>query len=95
MKNMIIFQREKTLRYATTVCLFITALTLTSCFQNFYTVKSNNGFENLDTLTQKGDKQIIVHYADTIVALSSPEIDAEKITGKINKRINNRRNVNI
>ncbi len=59
--------------------------TLTGCFQNFYTVKSTTGFENLDTLTQKGDKQIIVHYADTIVELSSPVIDAEEISGKITR----------
>ena len=75
MKNIL---RQLALFMALSICL-----TLTGCFQNFYTVKSNAGFENLDTLTQKGDKKIVVHYADTIVTLSSPVIDTEKITGKI------------
>ncbi len=66
------------------IVAFSSCFTLTGCFQNFYTVKSNTGFESLDTLMQNGDKKIIMHYTDTIVAFSSPVIDAEKITGKIN-----------
>jgi hypothetical protein len=57
--------------------------TLTGCFKNFYTVKTNTGYENLEPTIVEKEKKIIVHYTDDIVAFSSPTIDAEKITGKI------------
>jgi hypothetical protein len=57
--------------------------TLTGCFENFYTVKTNAGYESLETTMAGQEKEIIMHYSDSIVAIASPVIDAEKITGNI------------
>jgi len=83
MKYIMNFHLGKISRYATTVCLFIIAVTLTSCFKNFYTVKTNSGYDNLQTIAQGGDKKIIVHYTDETVAVKSADITNEHITGYI------------
>jgi len=57
--------------------------TLTGCFKNFYTVKSDSSYENLQTIMKDPAKKIVVHYNDETVAMQSAQIDTAQISGSI------------
>jgi hypothetical protein len=71
------------LQHSLSLIALATSFTLTGCFKNFYTIKTNTSYENLSTTMVDNSKEVIVHYTDETVALRSPEIDANKVTGTI------------
>ena len=72
---------KKILQHALSITAMVACFTLTGCFKNFYTVKTNTEFEKLEALSKVSEKKIIVHYSDKTVALKSAKINAEQITG--------------
>ncbi len=57
--------------------------TLTGCFKNFYTVKTNTSYESLRTEMSDQTKEVIVHFTDETVALQTSEFDSNQVTGSM------------
>ena len=74
---------KKILRHSLSIIALAASFTLTGCFKNFYTVKTNTSYESLETAMADQSKEVIVHYTDETVALRSPEFDANQVKGTI------------
>jgi hypothetical protein len=74
---------KKILWHSLSIIALAASFTLTGCFKNFYTVKTNTSYENLETTMAGKAKEVIVHYTDETVVLRSPEFDANQLTGTI------------
>jgi hypothetical protein len=74
---------KKILQHSLTLTALVSCFTLTGCFKNFYTIKTNTSYESLGTTIADNSKEIIVHYTDETVALKSADFDAAKVTGAI------------
>jgi hypothetical protein len=75
---------KKILQHAMSLMLLACSFTFTSCFKNFYTVKTDRSYTNLETTLKDRSKRVIVHYTDKNVELKSPTIDVANIQGTIN-----------
>jgi hypothetical protein len=74
---------KKILQHSLSLTALLACFTLTGCFKNFYTIKTNTSYESLKTAMDDNSKEVIVHYTDETVALRSPEFDADQVAGTI------------
>jgi|GEM_PF-6087534 len=74
---------KKILHHSLSLIALAASFTLTGCFKNFYTIKTNTSYESLETTMNDNTKEVIVHYTDETVALKSAKIDANHVEGTI------------
>lgn len=74
---------KKILHHTMSLILLVYSFMLTGCFKNFYSVKTDTSYNNLETILKDPEKTVIVHFTDKDVELKSAEIDIEGIKGTI------------